>query len=92
MSAEDENYVMKVAEKIRGAIQNKFPKHKVYMRRHDTGKLGYVEIAIVPEQARHSGQEVTTAYSDDYFLSIDKENIQEKARKIYEDLRLHILG
>lgn len=91
MTDEQEKFIIGVAEKIAKAIKKKFPKHNVYVRRHSINDIGYIELAMAPVHSRYATQEIVTAYSDEYFLGITKENIQERARRIYEDFRAHVV-
>lgn len=78
-----------VATQIGNAVVKKFPKHVLYVRRYATGDdNGFVEIALRPENGTQT-QEITTAYSDEYFLSANKENINDKAKRILNDFRVH---
>lgn len=81
-------HAMKVAQKIGDAIARKFPKHTLYVRRTETGNSGYIEIALRPEGGSYSN-ELTTAYSDDFFASATAETIQDKGRRVLQDFRVH---
>lgn len=85
----DVEKAMKIAQKIGDAIVKKFPKHTLYIRRTDLGDNGFIEIALRPEGGSY-GQEITTAYSDEYFSSANTaEVLQEKAKRILQDFRVH---
>ena len=78
---------LKTAEKILEAIKKKFPKYEGFVRRHEiVGQGGYIELMIRPENSGKA-QEICTAYADEYFLSANKENINEKASKIFKDFK-----
>lgn len=77
----------KVATKILNAVAKKFPKYNSYVRRYETGDSGFVELALCPPGAGRA-QEITTAYSDEYFLAATAENINDKARRILNDFRI----
>ena len=74
---------IKVAEQIANAIVKKFPKYENNVRRYDNG---FIEIAIRPEGGART-QELTTAYADEFFLSANKENINDKAKRILRDFK-----
>lgn len=77
------------ATKIGTAIVQKFPKHTLYVRRYDLGENGgFVEIALRPDGGGF-GQEITTAYSDEYFLGATGEQQNVRAKRIYNDFRVH---
>lgn len=82
---------IETAERIKDAIVKKIPKYTGYVRRYDTGDNGFIEIAIKPEGMHGPAHEITTAYSDEYFLSATKENINEKAKRIFRDFKI-LLG
>ena len=82
---------IKVAEQILAAILKKIPKHEGFVRRYETADTGFIEIALRPENATSRVNEITTAYSDEYFLSANKENISDKARRILNDFKV-LLG
>lgn len=85
----DAEKALKIAQKIGDAIVKKFPKHELFVRRTDLGDAGFVEIALRPEGGSYS-QEITTAYSDEYFTSATTpEVLQEKAKHILKDFRAH---
>lgn len=75
------------ATKILNAIQKKFPKHTQYVREIKTGDFSFFELALRPERGSHM-DEVTTAYSSEYFAEITDENIRERAQKIHRDFRI----
>lgn len=81
----DIDRALRVAQKIGEAIVTKFPKHELYVRRTDLGDSGYIEIALRPMGGSYS-QEITTAYSDEYF-NASGEQMQEKAREILKDFK-----
>lgn len=74
------------AERIGKAIVKKFPKHDLFVRRIASGDNGYIEIALRPQGTGYN-QEITTAYSDEYFATATPDNIQEKAQRILKDFR-----
>lgn len=80
-----------IAEKVKDAILPKFPKYVGHVRRYDTGNnTGYIEIMIKPENGNRS-DELTTAYAEEFFLDMlkqDKEGRQEKGRRILNDFKL----
>lgn len=78
------------ANKIGAAVAKKFPKHTLYVRRTaEPNEKGFIEVSLRPEGGYYR-DEITTAYSDEYFASADKTNIQDKARKILEDFKAAI--
>lgn len=77
---------IKTAERIGNAIVKKFPKHVLYVRRIETGDNGYIEISLRPENGSYS-QEVTTAYSDEFFASVTPENIQDRGQRVLKDFK-----
>lgn len=79
---------MEVADKIMGAVRKKIPKYDGFVRRYQSGETGFIELAIRPEGSTGRAQEITTAYSDEFFLSATKENIADKAKRILNDFRL----
>lgn len=83
----DTDTALSTAEKICTAVVKKFPKHTYKVRRYDTGDGGFIELALCPEQ---SSKEITTAYSDEFFLSATKENINDKARRVLGDFKILI--
>lgn len=92
MTEEQNNKAMTVATKMAEAVAKKLPKHKPYVRRYGNDETGFIEIAMRPEGMMASSQELTTAYSDEFFLSATKENISEKATRIFRDFKLMIAG
>lgn len=82
----DVDNAMKIAQKIGDAIVKKFPKHELYVRRTELGDAGYIEIALRPIGGSYS-QEISTAYSDEYFASATAENLKTKAQAILKDFR-----
>ena len=82
---------IEIAEKVKDAIVRKFPKYVGCVRRYDSaGDAGYIEIMIKPENGSRA-DELTTAYADEFFLSmltLDKEGRQEKARRVLNDFKL----
>jgi hypothetical protein len=79
---------MKVAQKIGNAIVKKFPKHELFVRRTALADAGYIEIALRPDGGSYA-QEVSTAYSDEYFSTANTDNLQAKAKTILKDFRLN---
>lgn len=77
----------KTATRIAVAIQKKFPKHKEYVREITTGGFSFFEIALRPNNGSHN-DEVTTAYSSQYFADIDETNIKERAGRILKDFKI----
>lgn len=77
------------ATKIGEAIVKKFPKHKLFVRRFDLadGK-GFVEIALRPDGGGYN-QEIHTSYSDEYFLNATGEEQNVRAKRIYNDFKVH---
>lgn len=73
-----------IAEKILAAVVKKFPKYTGRVRRFDTGDGGFIELEIIPE----GGRGITTAYSDEFFLSANKDNANDKARRILSDFKI----
>lgn len=85
----DVEKALKVAQKIGEAIVKKFPKHTLFVRRTDLGDAGFIEIALRPDGGSYN-QEISTAYSDEYFASATTpEVLQEKAKRILRDFRIH---
>lgn len=82
----DVEKAMRIAQKIGDAIVKKFPKHTLYVRRTELAQSGYIEIALRPEGGSHS-QELSTAYSDEYFASATSDTLQEKAKRVLQDFR-----
>ena len=83
---------IEIAEKVKDAIVLKFPKYVGYVRRYETSNdnAGYIELMIKPENGGRA-DELTTAYADEFFLSmltLDKEGRQEKARRVLNDFKL----
>ena len=77
------------ARKIGEAIAKKFPKHTLYIRRTDLGDQGgFVEIALRPENGGYS-QEISTAYSDEYFVNATGDELNVRAKRIYGDFKIH---
>lgn len=74
-------------ERIAAAINKKFPKHMRYIREIKTGDFSFFEIALRPENGTHIN-EVTTAYSSDFFAEVTDENILPKAKRILNDFRI----
>lgn len=75
------------ATRIINAIQKKFPKHTQYVREIKTGDFSFFELALRPNNGGPL-DEVTTAYSSDYFGRITEDNIKEKAGRIHRDFRI----
>lgn len=85
----DVEKALKIAQKIGEAVVKKFPKHELFVRRTDLGDAGFIEIALRPEGGSYN-QEITTAYSDEFFASATTpEILQEKAKRILRDFRIH---
>ncbi len=82
------NEAINIAAKISKAVAVKFPKYTPRVRRYDTADGGFIEIALCPEG---STKEITTAYSDEFFLSATKENVNDKAKRILNDFKI-LLG
>lgn len=79
---------IKTAEQIGAAVAKKFPKYESNVRRYETGgDMGFIEIAIKPEGGSRV-QELATAYSDEFFMSATKENVNDKAKRILHDFRI----
>lgn len=77
------------ATKIGEAIVKKFPKHTLYVRRHGLGDDGgFIEIALRPDGGGYN-QEVHTAYSDEYFMNATGEEQNARAKRIYNDFKIH---
>ncbi|HWG89127.1 MAG TPA: hypothetical protein VN679_15185 [Candidatus Acidoferrales bacterium] len=77
------------AQKIGEAIAKKFPKHTLFVRRHDLGDDGgFVEIALRPDGGGYN-QEIHTAYSDEYFLNANGDELNARAKRIYNDFKVH---
>ena len=77
------------ATKIGKAIEARFPKHTLFVRRHDLGDDGgFIELALRPDGAGYN-QEVSTAYSDAYFLNATGAEQNVRAKRIYNDFRIH---
>lgn len=77
------------ATKIGEAIVKKFPKHTLFVRRYGLGDGGgFVELALRPDGGGF-GQEITTAYSDEYFLHATGVEQNVRAKRIYNDFRVH---
>lgn len=76
----------RVAQKIGEAVAKKFPKHTLYVRREAVGDSGFIEIALRPDGGGYNS-EITTAYSDEFFASATKENMADKAMRVYKDFR-----
>lgn len=88
MTSEAEvNKATKTAEKILNAVVKKFPRYVGYVRRYDCGDSGLIELMIKPENGS-TKDEITTAYSDEFFLSATQENINDKARRILSDFKI----
>ena len=88
----DIEQALAIAEKVKDAIVPKFPKYVGYVRRYETSNddAGYIELMIKPENGSRA-DELTTAYADEFFLSmltLDKEGRQEKARRVLNDFKL----
>lgn len=92
MTNEQETNILRLANKIGGALEKKFPKHDLFVRHYTNGDSGYVEIAMRPKATKSSAAETTMAYSDEFFLSINKDNINDKARRIYGDFKTYLGG
>lgn len=90
MNEQDTDKALKTADQIITAVVKKFPKYHSFVRRYESGDAGYIELTICPEGGGKA-QEISTAYSDEYFLSVNKDNISEKAKRILSDYRI-ILG
>lgn len=85
----DVEKAMKIAQRIGDAIVKKFPKHTLYVRRTDLGDSGFIELALRPEGGSYN-QEISTAYSDEYFANVaTSESLQEKAKAILRDFKVH---
>lgn len=82
----DVEKAIKTAERIGNAVLKKFPKHQLFVRRIQTGDNGYIEISLRPDGGSYS-QEITTAYSDEFFATATPENIQDKGKRILSDFR-----
>jgi hypothetical protein len=82
---------LKVAEQIINAIKKKIPKYDGFVRRYESAGTGFIELAIRPEDKAGRASEITTAYSDEYFLSANADNIKDKAKRILNDFRV-LLG
>lgn len=77
------------ARKIGEAIAKKFPKHALYIRRTDLADQGgFVEIALRPEGGGYA-QEISTAYSDEYFVHATGDELNVRAKRIYADFKVH---
>lgn len=86
-----EEQALATAERILKAVRGKIPKYDGFVRRYESGGTGFIELALRPEGATSRSQEITTAYSDEYFLSANAENIKAKAARILNDFRV-VLG
>jgi hypothetical protein len=85
----DVEKAQKIAQKIGDAVVKKFPKHELYIRRTDLGNgKGYIEIALRPEGGGYN-QEISTSYADEFFVVTSAEALQEKAKRILYDFRVH---
>lgn len=77
------------ATKIGEAIVKKFPKHTLFVRRHDLGDgKGFVEIALRPDNGGFN-QEIHTSYSDEYFTNATGDELNVRAKRIYNDFKVH---
>lgn len=84
----DVEKALRIAQKIGDAVVKKFPKHTLYVRRTEIGESGYIEIALRPEGGTYN-QEITTAYSDEFFSTATSDTLQEKGRRVLQDFRVH---
>jgi hypothetical protein len=82
----DVTKALQTAQKIGDAIVKKFPKHTLYVRRTELGDAGYIEIALRPDGGSYS-QEISSAYSDEYFATATPETLKDKAMTILRDFR-----
>ena len=82
---------LEVADRVMKVVVAKFPGCVGFVRRYETGgQQGYIEIMMKPENGNRS-DEMTTAYADEFFLSMvnmEKEARQEKARRVLNDFKL----
>lgn len=75
------------AEKIMRAIEKKLVKYKGYVRKVDAGNgYSFYEIAMRPPGGTHS-DEITTAYSEQYFLEAVGDQLKPKAVRVLNDFR-----
>lgn len=75
------------AEKITRAIEKKLVKYKGYVRRIEVNEdYAFYEIAMRPPGGSHT-DELTVAYSQQYFTEITPENLKPKAIRILNDFR-----
>ena len=62
-----------------------------FVRRYETGNDGgFIEIMLKPENGSRA-EEITTAYADEFFLSmltLEGEARKEKARRVLNDFKL----
>lgn len=91
MNEQDTDKALKVAEQIITAVKKRTPKYDGFVRRYESGGTGFIELALRPEGVAGRASEITTAYSDEYFLSANAENIKAKAVRILNDFRI-LLG
>lgn len=76
-----------MAQRIGNGVGKKFPKHKVYVRELKNGDFSYFEIALRPDE-RSAMEDITVAYSSQWFAEIDETNVQERAQRILKDMRI----
>ena len=87
---EDIDKAMATADRILEAVKKKIPKYEGFTRRYDSGGTGFIELALRPEGTGSRSNEISTAYSDEFFLSANADNIKDKAKRILHDFRVVI--
>lgn len=70
------------AERIATAVNKKMPEYTHYVRHIEAPEYSYVEIAFVDKRK----EEYAVAYSEMFFEEVS----QEKARRVYDDLKIHM--
>lgn len=75
------------AERIAKAVEKKLVKYKAYVRKIDVSpEYSYMEIALRPPGGNH-GDEITQAYSVDFFEEATDDTLKAKAIKVLNEFR-----
>lgn len=85
----DVDTAIQIAEQIKTAVLNKFPKYEGFVRRfaNTVDEPGYIQLALRPVGGG-TGQEKAVGYSDEFFTSISTpEEKKAKAKIIYDDFK-----
>ncbi len=89
---DEQHKAMDTAEKILKAVAKKIQEkmnksYTPFVRHVASSEYGFIELALRP-QGGQQGHETATAYSEAYFISATQDNIQDKAKRIFNDFKV----